>query len=128
MKIITVTGFIVIFLVYIFVDQYLLKRILGVKTKKFWLFSKDRKVFAIVIDVIILILFVISYWTLNSGENVMQYSAIVRTSPMFGLFFLLFVNRGIEERLVNPAEKAYYRDWLGALLILSAFFVLSIFE
>ncbi|QHS21787.1 DUF4181 domain-containing protein [Virgibacillus sp. MSP4-1] len=128
MKIITVIGLIVIFFIYLFVDQYLLKRKLGIKTKKFWLFSENRKTYAIVIDIVIMILFVISYWILNTGENVLKYSAIVRTGPLFGLFFLLFLNRGIEEIRIHPTEKSYYHSWLGSLLILSAFIVILIFE
>lgn len=56
------------------------------------------------------------------------YSPIVRTSPMFGLFFLLGIKRGFEEWLLNRDQKVYYYEWLGSLLIIVAFFIIFIGE
>nr|WP_249365629.1 DUF4181 domain-containing protein [Cytobacillus citreus] len=111
------------FAIYILVSQLYLKRHLGIQNKHEWLFSKNRKTYAKIIDFFILI-----FLNLNSGTNLHTYSLVIRTSPMFGMFFLDDVNQGIEELLINRTEKSYYHKFIGSFMILVAFLILFVGE
>ncbi|WP_057775865.1 DUF4181 domain-containing protein [Cytobacillus dafuensis] len=124
----SVVGIVIVFTIYILVDQVYLKRHLGIKSKYEWLFSVNRKTYAKIIDFLILILFIIIFLNLNSGSTFHTYSPVIRTSPMFGMFFLQNVNQGIEELLINRTEKSYYHKFLGSFMILVTFLILFVGE
>ncbi|WP_445678092.1 DUF4181 domain-containing protein [Psychrobacillus sp. FSL H8-0484] len=65
--------------------------------------------------------------SLIERSNFQTYSLIV-VSPMFGLFFLLGLNRGLEEWLFHRDKKVYYYEWLGSFMNLITFFIILIGE
>lgn len=88
------------------------------------MFHQDRKGLWIFIDCVLLVLFIWAMFWVNVEERPEPFSGLVRTSPMFALFFLTNLNRGLEEWLTHREDKAYYHEWLGSLLFLTVVAIL----
>ena len=121
----TIVELVVLIVIYLLISELYLKRYLGILSNYKWLFNKHRNKFAILIDILIIVLFIVSNLILFEA-GLHKYSAIVRTSPMFGLFFLQKINHGIEEFLTNRSEKFYYHEWLASIVLVVAFLILFV--
>ncbi len=120
----TIISLVVLFASYICFSQFYLKKHLGIKSKWMWMLSEERNKFAVMIDVVLLVLFVFSYLKLNIEPKSYKLPVIVRMSPMFLLFFLQNINQGFEEYFANRSEKSYYHHWLGSFVLLVTFIIL----
>lgn len=123
----TIVGLVISFTLFLFLTQFYLKRRFNIHKWKGLTF-KERNKYSVAAEFIIVFLFIYSSFCLNVESMNSAYSPIVRTSPMFGLFFLFGIKRGFEEWLLNRNQKVYYYEWLGSLLIIVAFFIIFIGE
>lgn len=123
-----ITGLVLLISLHLFISQWILKKRFHIKSKRIGLFSKQRRKSFLIIELLIVAMFIMIYFYLNNGSNLHQYSIPIRVSPMFGLFFLLGLNRGAEEWVMNKPEKAYFHQWLGSLMVLAAFLIIFIGE
>lgn len=122
----TIVGLIIVGIIYFFISQYYLKWKLKIRDK--WVLTRNRNAYTIAIEIILYILSIYSFFALNLNEDSHMYAATTKIIPIFALFFLIGITRGIDEWLRNRSEKTYYHDWLGSLMIVLSFLVLYIGE
>ena len=122
----TIVGLIVVATLYLFLSQYYLKRRLKIKDK--WPLSRNRNAYSFAIEIILFTLFTFSLMGLYQSSEFHMYSVTMRIGPMFGLFFLLGITRGVDEWVRNRDEKLFYHDWLGSIMILISFLVIYLGE
>ncbi|WP_342598275.1 DUF4181 domain-containing protein [Psychrobacillus sp. FSL H8-0483] len=127
MKTFTIVSLLIVFAIYLFITEFYLKRRLKIKNKWKGLFFIERNSYSFAIDIVLIFLFIFSTMSLIERSNFQTYSLIVAT-PMFGLFFLLGLNRGLEEWLFHRDKKVYYYEWLGSFMNLITFFIILIGE
>ncbi|PSL41479.1 uncharacterized protein DUF4181 [Planomicrobium soli] len=124
----TVAGLVIAFLVYLIISHFYFKKRLNIKAKSTFMFHQDRSRISVAIDGILLVGFIYAMFWINVEKEAEMFSGVIKISPLFALFFLTSLNRGIEERVLHREEKAYYHDWLESLLCLAVFFILLIGE
>lgn len=122
----TIVGLIVVGTIYFFISQYYLKRKLKIRDK--WVLTRNRNAYSLAVEILLFIVFTYSFFALNLSEDSHTYTATTKIVPVFALFFLLSITRGMDEWLRNRDEKVYYHDWLGSTLIALSFLVLYIGE
>lgn len=124
----TIVGLIITLAINLSIIHFYLKKRLKIKRKWNGTLAKDKKKYSMVIEIIIFCLFVLSTMNLFIEHGIENFSFSVRLMPMFGMLFLLSVNRGIEEWLFFREEKTYYYDSLDSVYILVSFLIVLIGE
>ncbi len=81
------------------------------------MFAEDRYKISMITDIVLVVSFNYSFLSLNIDVNSENNPIMMKVSPIFALFFLQNLNQGIEERLRNFNDKAYYHQFLGSFMI-----------
>ena len=85
----------------------------------------QRNRYFLAIDFILIILF-IGVIMGHANRDFTFLGSQAYLFAMFGLFIMLSINGGIEEWLLHRKDKAFYHEWLSALLYFTILFVLII--
>ncbi|WP_313894460.1 DUF4181 domain-containing protein [Psychrobacillus sp.] len=128
MNTLTIVGLIIALAINLSIIHFYLKKRLKIKRKWNGTLAKDKKKYSMVIEIIIFCLFFLSTMNLFIDHGIENFSFSERLMPMFGMLFLLSVNRGIEEWLFFRQEKTYYYDLLDSVYILVSFLIILIGE
>ncbi|MGE6204532.1 DUF4181 domain-containing protein [Guptibacillus hwajinpoensis] len=126
MNIFTIVCLVSLLAIYLWLSEYYLKRHLGIKSKWTWMFAEDRYKISMIIDIVLVVAFIYSFLSLNIDANSENNPVMMKISPIFALFFLQNLNQGIEERLRNLHDKAYYHQFLGSFMIGLSFLIFLI--
>lgn len=113
----TIIAVLIILAIYLWTAEIYLKRKKGI-------FTNGRKEVYVIAETIVLLFVIISYIFVM----IYFYSKIAFVFPMFLLFFVLAIIRGIEEWRENRQEKVFYQEWLEAVTIFLSFIVILIGE
>ncbi|WP_270181207.1 DUF4181 domain-containing protein [Alkalihalobacillus sp. CinArs1] len=117
---------IVLTVIYLFVSEIYMKRMLGIKERSRWIFHDERYKVSMIIDVVIVLAFIfISFEFIVERPN---SPAIVMLMPSMIMAFLISINRGVEDYLQDPTSKAHYHEWLAACMVVLAFGVFYLWE
>ncbi|MDO6654635.1 DUF4181 domain-containing protein [Anaerobacillus sp. 1_MG-2023] len=113
----TIVCLVSLLAIYLWLSEYYLKRHLGIRSKWTWMFAEDRYKISMITDIVLVVSFIYSFLSLNIDVNSENNPIMMKVSPIFALFFLQNLNQGIEERLRNFNDKAYYHQFLGSFMI-----------
>ncbi|WP_438311533.1 DUF4181 domain-containing protein [Sporosarcina sp. FA9] len=112
-----------IFLLYIYINRFILKRKLNIEEKRLHMFSKDRNNFFLIAEIIAIIAFTVISIVYIDIALPTNFSPTFIPKLTFVFLFVIQVIRGLELWVFNREEKLYYYQSLGAALFLIMFFI-----
>lgn len=120
----TLPAFAIVLVAYFVITQLYFKKHLNIKNKWIGPFSKGRRISFIAIDLFIILAFFVFAVILGTSLDAFPNFQLTLVISLFILFFLLSLNRGLEQWLFHRSEKAYYHEWVSALTLLLMFLII----
>jgi len=119
----TIISLVLLLVVSLIFTEIYLKRKLNIKSKWMGTMGKSRKRIFVSLEAVVLLSFIFSMVFLYDHD-----SALIRVTPMFSLFFLNTLLRGLELWIYERDNRAYIHEWVGSIVIMLAYFILLIGE
>ena len=119
----TIISLVLLLVVSLIFTEIYLKRKLNIKSKWMGTMGKSRKRIFVSLEAVGLLSFIFSMVFLYDHD-----SALIRVTPMFSLFFLNTLLRGLELWIYERDNRAYIHEWVGSIVIMLAYFILLIGE
>ena len=119
----TIISLVLLLVVSLIFTEIYLKRKLNIKSKWMGTMDKSRKRIFVSLEAVVLLSFIFSMVFLYDHD-----SALIRVTPIFSLFFLNTLLRGLELWIYERDNRAYIHEWVGSIVIMLAYFILLIGE
>lgn len=124
----TLPAMAIVMIAYIAITQFYFRKHLNIKIKWIGPFSKGRKTPFIAIDLFLILAFFVFAVILGTSLDAFPNYQLTLIMALFVLFFLLSINRGVEQWLYHRSEKAYYHEWATSLTLLLMFLIIIMEE
>lgn len=121
----TLPALAIVLIFYLVITQLYFRKHLNIKNKWIGPFSKGRKLSFIAIDLFIILAFFVFAVIFGTRLDAFPNFHLTLIISLFTLFFLLSINRGLEQWLFHRSEKAYYHEWASSLTILVMFLIIT---